>query len=347
LIFIGVFQANAGNCQSQVVDSLDFENIIENLLPQQEYDFNYNDLYDKLFTLYSNPIDLNTAERMDFQSLFFLSESEIEAILNHRKRYGDFITVYELQGVEGIDRATISKLLPFIKIILPGNESFASKFKSPDVHEVFVRYQSDFEEKKGYTSADTSTNSDLSSRYVGNPERLFSRYTYSRSAAYSFGFTVEKDPGEQIIWDPSTSRYGMDYYSFHGMVENLGVVKKVIVGDFSMDHGQGLIFGSGLRVGKGFEPITTVRRNNLGLRPYRSVYESKDFSGAAIECSIKGISYTLFYSKVSRDAVLKQGLLDSNDPAITSIQEMGLHRTPSEIKEWKISSWLERVNDRV
>jgi hypothetical protein len=331
LIFIGVFQANVGHCQSQVVDSLDFETVIENLLPQQEYDFNYNDLYDKLFTLYSNPIDLNSAERMDFQALFFLSESEIDAILNHRQKYGNFITVFELQGVEGIDRVTIKKLLPFIKILPPGNEFFTSKLKSPDVHEVIMRYQTDLEVKKGYQPPDTSASGELSTRYAGNPGRIFSRYTYSRSSSYSFGFTVEKDPGEQIIWDPSTDRYGLDYYSFHGMVENLGVVKKVIVGDFNMDHGQGLIFGSGLRVGKGFEPITTVRRNNLGLRPYRSVYESKDFSGAAIECSLKGINFTLFYSKVNRDAVLKEGLLDTNDPAITSIQEMGLHRTPSEI----------------
>jgi len=320
-----------GNSQGQVVDSLDFESIVENLLPQQEYDFNYNDLYDKLFTLYSNPIDLNTAERLDFQALFFLNESEIDAILNHRSKYGNFMTVYELQGVEGLDRTAITKLLPFIKITHAGHESLSDKLKSPDVHEIFGRYQSDLENKKGYTAPDTSAQGDISSRYAGNPGRIFSRYTYSRASSYSFGFTVEKDPGEQIIWDPSTNRYGMDYYSFHGMVENLGIVKKVIIGDFSLDHGQGLIYGSGLRVGKGFEPITTVRRNGMGLRPYRSVYENKDFSGIALECALKGINYTVFYSKVNRDATLRTGLLDNEDLAITYIQEMGLHRTRTEI----------------
>ncbi len=331
VIYLVFGLATAGNSQGQVVDSLDFESIIENLLPQQEYDFNYNDLYDKLFTLYSNPFDLNTSDRLDFQALFFLSESEIDAILNHRKKYGDFITLYELQGVEGIDHSLITRLLPFIKITPPGNGSFASKLKSPDVHEVFMRYQTDFEHKKGYTPPDTSAQGDISSRYMGNPGRFFSRYTYSRASSYSFGFTVEKDPGEQIIWDPSTKRYGMDYYSLHAMVEDIGVVKKIIVGDFSLDHGHGLIYGSGLRIGKGFEPITTIRRNSLGLRPYRSVYENKDFTGVAMECSIRGMSYTVFYSKVNRDAVLRPDLLETEDFTISYIQEMGLHRTPSEI----------------
>ena len=38
-----------------MLDQLDFENTINQLLPQQEYDVDYNDIYDKLFTLYSSP----------------------------------------------------------------------------------------------------------------------------------------------------------------------------------------------------------------------------------------------------------------------------------------------------
>ena len=63
--------------QSEITENLDFERVIENLLPQQEYDVDYNDLYDRLFTLYSNPLDLNTVGRTDLQSLFFLSEGFI------------------------------------------------------------------------------------------------------------------------------------------------------------------------------------------------------------------------------------------------------------------------------
>ena len=129
-------------------------------------------------------------------------------------------------------------------------------------------FETTVERKKGYTSPDTTNFGQLSSRYAGDPSRVYARYLYSKSRDYSFGFTIEKDPGEQITWEPNSSRYGLDYYSFHAMVENRWFFKKIIIGDFGMDYGQGLVFGSGMRIGKGLEPVTTIRRNNMGLRPY-------------------------------------------------------------------------------
>lgn len=98
-----------------------------------------------------------------------------------------------------------------------------------------------------------------------------------------------------------------------------------------MDYGQGLIFGSGLRFGKGVEPVTTIRRNNLGLRPYRSVFENRDFSGFAISTSFSHIELNMFYSFVKRDAAIKEGTISEVDQYISSIQTIGLHRTQSEI----------------
>ncbi len=68
VLFILCFCMSSGFAQNEITENLDFERIIENLLPQQEYDLDYNDLYDRLFTLYSNPLDLNTTERTDLQS---------------------------------------------------------------------------------------------------------------------------------------------------------------------------------------------------------------------------------------------------------------------------------------
>ena len=43
----------------------------------------------------------------------------------------------------------------------------------------------------------------------------------------------------------------MDYWSFHFMLERQGKFRRVIVGDFQLQFGQGLLFGAGFSVGKG------------------------------------------------------------------------------------------------
>jgi len=240
-------------------------------------------------------------------------------------------SVFELLAIDGFNKEIVQKLIPFITIQLTTDEPLKTSLKNPDIHEIILRYQTTLEEKKGYTPPDTSFSGQLTSRYAGDPNRLYARYLYAKPGKYSFGMTVEKDPGEEITWDPPTLRYGTDYYSFHAMIENRGVLKKIIIGDFNLDYGQGLIFGSGIRIGKGTEPVLTIRKNNLGLRPYRSVYENKDYSGIAISVGRRPLELNVFYSLVKRDAIPKDDTTDVRDQYISYIQTIGLHRTPTEI----------------
>ncbi len=321
------------NCfsQNEITEDLDFERVIENLLPQQDIDVNYNDLYDRLFTLYSNPLDINLVQRSDLQSLFFLTEEQITNLLEYKMNYGNILSFFELMYIESFDLVTIQRLIPFITVNLNKRESIKSSLSQADNNWLMIRHQLTLEQKKGYTAADSIGPGRYSTRYTGDPNRLYARYLYSKSNEYSFGFTIEKDPGELFTLDNNTSRYGFDFYSFHAMIEKRWGFKKIIIGDFSMDFGQGLIFGSGIRIGKGFEPITTIRRNNLGLKPYRSVYENKNFSGISVSTSLKSLELNVFYSLVNRDAIIREDTIDERDQFITYIQTIGLHRTPTEI----------------
>jgi len=327
------FSISLSWAQTALQENLDFENVIQQLLPQQELDIDYNDIYDRLFTLYLTPLDLNNAERSDFQSLFFLSDAQINGILDYREQYGDFRSIYELLTIDDFDQTTIEKLQNFIEIKSETDFSLSRAIKNPSVHELILRYQSVLEPKKGYSIPDTLSNGETTSRYLGDPGRIYARYLMARPDKYSFGFTIEKDPGEQLIWDQSTKRYGMDYYSFHALVENQWIFNKIVIGDFNLDFGQGLVFGSGISLGKGTEPVTTIRRNNLGLRPYRSVFESKDFSGIAAKVQINQINVNLFISNVFRDGrIYREDASGSEFNTFTRyINSVGLHRTPSEI----------------
>lgn len=317
--------------QQEVVESVVFDRAIENLLPAQEYDVDYNDLYDRLFSLYTNPLDLNAADRNEFHSLFFLTESQINALIDYREVYGSFLTIYELLYVDGYDDKTVQSLIPFVTVNQSKKLALGKSLSDPDIHNIFLRHQRVLETQRGYTPADTSNSGKLTNRYLGDPNRLYGRYLLAKKGRYSIGFTFEKDPGEQLRWDPETNRYGMDYFAFHLMLENLGFIKKIVVGDFNLEYGQGLVFGSGIRVGKGTEPITTIRRNNMGLRPYRSVYENKDFSGIALSTKLKQIELNIFYSIVNRDATRREDSLSVHDHFVSYIQTVGLHRTPNEV----------------
>jgi hypothetical protein len=56
------------------------DDFILKIAPIQTEDANYEDIYENLFTIYQNPLDLNKADIADLRALFFLTESQINAI---------------------------------------------------------------------------------------------------------------------------------------------------------------------------------------------------------------------------------------------------------------------------
>ena len=163
-------------------------------------------------------------------------------------------------------------------------------------------------------------------------DHLFAKLRLSKPGDFSLGITIEKDAGERLIWDHKKNLYYFDFQSFHLMVENRGRVKKLVVGDFQIQSGQGLMNGGGFQLGKGTEPILAVRRSNLGILPYTSATESGFYRGAAIEIDLRSLQLLSYYSHQKRDAGLT--LLDG-EYHFSSLRSSGLHRTSNEIESRK------------
>jgi hypothetical protein len=146
---------------------------------------------------------------------------------------------------------------------------------------------------------------------------------------------LEKDAGEALTWQPNTRQYLSDFISFHGMLENRGRWKKLVAGDYQLQAGQGLLLGAGFVMGKGAETITTVRRNQLGIRPYTSAMESGYFRGGAATYALGPFELTGFYASNRRDAAVSEAADTLSDFAgeayIRSVQATGYHRTAREI----------------
>lgn len=317
--------------QSLPRKDFDLQVLIDEILAVQDEDLNYEELYENLAQLLSNPADLNLISAEQLRSLYVLSESQIQALINYRQEAGRFLSVYELQAIEGFNKDTFERLTHFVTVVDANagfNKSLLNRVLSEKNNYFILRYDRTLEEKKGYRE-DTSPGS----RYAGSPDRVYARFRTSRPGDFSFGFTAEKDAGEVWRWNPNKKQYGADFLSFHGQVLNKGKIKNLIVGDFQAQFAQGLILGSAFGIGKNAEAVTTIRRANIGFMPYTSLYEAGYFRGAAISYSAtKRITLHGMFSSRWRDGNAVQDSTFETG-SISSLSFTGLHRTASELEK--------------
>lgn len=323
--------------QNYPLRDINIQLFIEELFTVQDEEINYEELYETLFLLYQNPLNLNRATRNELQSLFILSELQLNSFFNHLDQFGSLISIYELQAIPGFDLITIHKLAPFVTVIDPGLQfdprPLWQRILSERNNMFILRYDRTLEEKRGYSPAVPNESGIIPSRYIGSPDRIYSRFRVSHPKDFSLGFTMEKDAGEQFIFDRSTRRYGMDFYSYHFMLQNKGKVRSLIIGDYQIQIGQSLLLGAGFIVGKGAETINTIRRSSIGIRPYTSVVETGFFRGIAATVESGKFLITSFYSNVQQDANIAEIDTSLNAlPMISSIYTSGFHRTPNEIR---------------
>ncbi|RIJ42998.1 helix-hairpin-helix domain-containing protein [Pontibacter oryzae] len=331
-----ILLALAAVAQDYTRQNIDMDLLVQELFAEQE-DENvaYEDLYETLFQYYQRPIDLNHTSSEELASLYLLSRAQIVAYYKHLQDNGPLLSIYELQAIPGFDRLTITRLLPFVRVQDAGLQADTrplwQRVIGEDNNALILRFERTLQQRRGYTPADTSRSS--SSRYLGSPNKLYLRYRISHTRDYSFGFTAEKDAGEQFTWSPSTRRYGFDYYTMHLQFYNKGRFKAIALGDYQLQIGQGLLLSSGYSVGKGSETITTISRPNLGIRPYNSVLEYAFMRGAAVTYTLGRTDVTAFYSNKLVDANLQTQLdtLTATQQFFTGIQTTGFHRTPTEL----------------
>jgi hypothetical protein len=315
--------------------AINLESFMERLFPVQGEDIDYESIYEALFQLYLNPIDINRADAETFQATYLLSPLQINSLMNYRNAFGQLLSLYELQAVPEFDLQTIENLIPFITLGSSGlrSKKFWDRVREEEQAYLLFRHQRTWQTRRGFTPADTSRSGTISSRYLGDPNTIYLRFRIQHARDFSMGVTLEKDAGEQFIWDRKTARYGFNFFSFHFTRYYVGKWKTIALGDFQASFGQGLIFGAGYSLGKGAETVPTVRRSSIGILPYTAVMEFGFFRGIGATRQFKNWQATLIASQAPRDGRIAASIdsLESSIDVISSINQSGLHRTPSEI----------------
>ncbi|MEQ9440478.1 MAG: helix-hairpin-helix domain-containing protein [Cyclobacteriaceae bacterium] len=322
----------AGKAHAQSDPEQAFETLLENLFTQQDEEVSYEEQYELLYQLYSQPINLNQGDAEALRALFFLSDRQISNLLHYRERYGDLLTIYELQFIPAFDATTIQQLLPFVTVAAIPTDTLSWAERWSRAEKLFIlRQATTLENKRGFLPRDTLSDPAATPPFIGSKPQLYSRWRVSRRNDFSLGLTLEKDAGEAIRWQPR-QQYGADFHSYHIQVQNKGALKNLLLGDYTLQFGQGLLLGQGFNLGKSASAVTTVGRTRTQVRPYTSSTEQGFFRGstATLQSDVAGyrVAVTPFVSRQRMDARLYQ---QSDSAAyFQSPQTTGWHRTENE-----------------
>lgn len=298
-----------------------YEQQIENESERHEV-VSDDDYQQRLEYLARHPIDLNAASAVELREPAILTGWQITAFMQYRKLLGRLISIYELQAIPGWDIETIRRLLPYVVVNTeePMITTLAARMENGE-QSLLVRFSRLTELPKQFGTADS-----LASHYLGSPLKLMARYKYNYKNLLQFGWTGDKDAGEQFL--RGAQPYGFDFNSFHFFARKLGFIKSLAVGDFTVGMGQGLMQWQHRAFKKGGD-VLAVKREGPVLRPYSSPGEFNFHRGIGITMGNNKWEFTVFGSVKKLSAYLG---VDTQQHIVyvSSLLTSGYHRTRRE-----------------
>ena len=314
---LGIFLL-PGVCFGQVDNADLIEQIMEYISENVSEDQDYSEITERLNFYRKYPMDINKAEKEQLEELVFISPIQINNLILHRQESGSFQELLELQSIDGFDNETVRWLTNFVILnhtqLLSGI-SFNKIIDKGD-HDLMIRFGRILERQEGFLPSDSGI-----SIYSGSPYRIFTRYRFNYINKITLSLNMEKDAGESFL---KNNGQGFDFYSANIFLKGDRFVRKLVVGDYALQFGQGLTMWSGLGFGKG-AGLTTAAKQAWGLRPYSSVNESSFLRGTSATFGFNRIVLTPFISFKKLDANLSE---DGNE--IKSFPLSGFHRTTAE-----------------
>lgn len=304
--------------------------IIEKQIENTESQLDYTDLQAQLAYFYDNKINLNKCSEQELYQLVFLKQSEIISIVNHRKKYGNLESIYELQAIENLSDETIYFLKHFTEVNESNKQLKFKELTQVGKTEIVLQHENDFQQRLGYkTNEQKAQNKQY---YLGSPYRYVMRVKQKIGKRIDLGFTGEKDAGEQFFAGAQSN--GFDFNSGFLNFKNVWNFSSIIIGDYQANFGQGLTFGSGLSARKSAY-VLNVNRYFQNIRPYRSVNEFEFMRGAAIDYHYKSWQLVTIFSFKNINTNFQNAdtnQLNSTD-GFTGFNYTGFNRTTNEIMD--------------
>ena len=269
--------------------------------------------------------NINSITEAMLENLLFLKPAQIKQFLLYRKNFGDFISLMELQAVPEWDAFTIRKILPMLTLEteLPLMPALNQRIKEGG-HKMLYRTGGQ-------------------SKSMGNEDTLKHQYKQLLSYRFNFrdllrwGITVEKDAGEKSF---------SDHFSLFASISKKGILKNMVLGDYTVNMGQGLIHWQGYALGRSSNMMSCFRQGEL-FRPHSGTDENRFCRGIAVQLQKNAIELAAFVSNKKIDANIITDTA-SNKAWASSMLLSGLHRTKNELIDKKaLQTFMTGINLKI
>lgn len=279
----------------------------------------WDDAYDLLCELQSQPLDINHATREDLEQLPFLTAQQVEDILYYIYRYGPMRSVSELQMISSLDRRRRQLLQCFVRCVPASNATppapSLKQLLSEGRHDLTATLRIPLYRRRGDRNG-----------YKGYPYKHWLRYQFKSGERLRFGLVGAQDAGEPFFGHPN--RTGYDFYSFYLQTGRWGRLSQLTIGRFRLATGLGLVANGNFSMGKTMMLSSMGRHSVSVVRPHSSRSPANYLQGIAATVDVlPHLSLTAFASMRYLDATLNA------DGTAATIVTDGYHRTLTEINK--------------
>ncbi len=257
---------------------------------------NNNELLDYIQNLQQQPLDLNRVTREELLSIPWVTPQAAQAILQYRKERHQFTDSDELDIIAELEPVTT--LLKTFFVVKPKPQIQTSFFGR---HRLVTGLQ----KSRGYKE----------NIYTGALAKVYNKVGGKVFDQFQFALVTEKDPGEK------------SYYDFSGGYGEWFIPQlraRLVVGNYFIESGQGLVHHGAYRVNNGYEPVLAATPPGRGIKGTASVAENYGYCGGGMVILVGKAEIAAFYSVRPLDARVEAD-------TIVSFPVSGYHRYGSEM----------------
>ena len=275
--------------------------IEEEILESEEETVDQIELAEQLEWLRKHPINLNTADFTTLIRIPLLLPQQAQAILAYRNQLGSFQSLSQLNAIPDLPSDFLEQISPYVRVT-----AAATRWQVPLHFETRTRIKRQVETPPEFTEG----------KYFNTPEKVYQRVLINHRDQLTAGVLLERDSGERRLNDFQSYFLHFPYLPFQS---------ELIVGNYTVEIAQGLIQSGAFGNGLSSNPTQAIVKHRRRIKPYRSVSESKSLYGGAWQLNRPHFTGLLLASQTRYDAA------KDASGTVTSFDESGLHRTPTEI----------------
>lgn len=255
-------------------------------------------------------LELNNASIEDLEASGLLTTFQIHMLMDYRIRFGPLYSIHELSAIPGFRHMDMEELEPAVCL----NKVSTPQGNKPGQHMIMFSLERRLAGGEEYAD------------YTGS---LFKSTLRIRSQPWkriSMALSCEKDAGETLLYQ-NRPQFLSGYLSYKGD----RFIKHVVLGNFKLNQGVGLVNGDGF-----LHRVGDFRVNQLSMsriKPYSSLSESMFEQGVACKMSLYKFQLQLWISyhkfSLSPKAIMENP--EANN-WLDYQRSSGLFRTPGELE---------------